>query len=109
MKDLGATLVAGGAAHRSTKKATITVLERHVAELAAADTLLRAREQFNAFMDHLEGFAWIKDDRGMSMPTAISLRRSVCPEPASLGRRMPGCFPAIAEHFTANDGRVPEQ
>jgi len=43
----------------------IEVLQTNVAEREAAERLLRSREeQFHTFMDHLQGFAWIKDESG---------------------------------------------
>jgi PAS domain S-box-containing protein len=43
----------------------IDVLQTNVAEREAAERLLRRREeQFRTFMDHLQGFAWIKDESG---------------------------------------------
>jgi two-component system sensor histidine kinase UhpB len=90
-------------------QATIAVLERHVRELAAEAAMLRTREErFHAFMDHLQGFAWIKNETGAYVyANRYFIETFGLAGAEVIGKTDAHLFPpGVADHFAENDRLV---
>jgi PAS domain S-box-containing protein len=89
----------------------VSVLQANVAEREAAEHLLRCREErFDKFMTHLQGFAWIKDDRGRYVFANRYFIQTFGLDPnAVIGKTDTELFPPwVAAQFAANDRKVLE-
>lgn len=90
----------------------VTLLQANIAEREAAEELFRSREErFDAFMTHLQGFAWIKDDAGRYVFVNRYFTETFGLDPNGvLGKTDRELFPPdVAAEFMANDRKVLQQ
>lgn len=89
----------------------VKVLQANVAERETTEKLLRSREErFHAFMDHLQGFSWIKDEQGRYVFANRYFINTFGLDPnAIIGKTDTELFsPEVAEAFRTNDRKVIE-